>query len=57
MVSRIESPTAMPTDGIDLLEAVEIDHDDRRPHVLVGARERDRGLEAIEKQLAVRAGR
>ncbi len=35
-VSRIESPTAMPTGVVDLLEAVEIDHDHGRADVRIG---------------------
>ena len=39
---------------VDLLEAVDVDDEDRRAHVLFHAREDQRGLQPVEEQFAVR---
>ena len=39
---------------VDLLEAVEIDHDDRRPDLRIGAGEGEGRLHAVDEQFAVR---
>jgi hypothetical protein len=38
---------------IDLLEAVDVDHEDRRPHVLFRLGERHDGVEPVEEKLAI----
>ena len=53
MVSRTELPMAMPTEFVDLLEAVEIDHHHRRPDLRIGAGEAEGRLHAVDEQFAV----
>ena len=43
----------MPTEVIDLLEPVEIDHDDRRPDMRVGAGKAESRFQAVDEQFAV----
>ncbi len=53
MVSRIESPIGDADRVVDLLEAVEIDHQHRRPDLRIGAGKAEGRLHAVDEQFAV----
>ena len=53
MVSRIESPIGEAEAVVDLLEAVDVEHEHRRPRRALRLGAGDRRLEPVEEELAV----